>query len=179
MKKFLFYSTIFTVLVLVFGILFIYGVFDVSQGQSRLIGSLHASSEMDVHNQIVEYVHDIGISTSDGWNNFNSLTPESDLTAFRKAISDTKRKKDDLSKYIEAHTFSKKGMEIKNTFNESYQPALEKWLNSFSKTNAFFEEQPVTEENVNSFKGMLSNAHQAFIEAHNAYTEVLNSTRKY
>ena len=105
MKKFLLYSSIFTVIILVLGILFVYGVFDISQGRSQLIGSLHGVTEMDMHNQVVEYAHDIGISTTDGWNQFNSLEPESDLYNFKKAVTDTQKRKDDLSDYIENHSF--------------------------------------------------------------------------
>lgn len=179
MKKLFLYSIGITGVIVVFGLLFVFGIFDFSSGKSELIGASESNSEIDIHNKIVEYVHDVGNITNEITDIFNELSQGADISNFNQKADGIVLKKKEFVNFMDINMYIIGRGEIKEEFNNNYLPALEKCINAFLKAKAYFEAKPVTEENLGMFKGSIENAYNAYIEAHNSYTEVLNSKRKY
>lgn len=177
MKKLVLYSLGFTGFILVIGLLFIYGVFNFSEGKAELIQTMHSSHEMNLHNSIVENVHDIG----------NLMTESFDINnAFeiKANVEKINAKKDNLNLIVENGEFITKQEQLKTSFYNVYKPALEAWTDKATKTIEEMTtegvEQPPNAETMKSiFKNAVQAEYQLYIEAHNEFTEILNKARKY
>jgi predicted PurR-regulated permease PerM len=178
MKRLVLYSLTFTGIVIIFGLFFIYGVFDFSQGKAELITTMHSSSEMDLHNDVVDHVHDIGNLTTE-------IFEINNVYEIGTKVEKIEKHKNELTSIIENRAFTKKQEQIKENFYEIYQPALETWVNEATRLvkEATAEpeegEEVVEEKEEIIFQDAIKAVHELYIEAHNEYTNVLNKARKY
>jgi hypothetical protein len=199
MKKFLLYSGSITGITLLFGILFVYGVFDFSEGKSQLIGDAQTSSyETNLHNNIVEYTHNLGNLMMDAQAAINSFQDGDDLEPFKQKFEQIKLENDSLDSLMSNSAFEHKQESIRTEYFEKYRPALVGWINNASdiiEACAPPEELPPAEEesevieetiaetpqpvNLAALKEPLQNSYDDFVESHNEFIDVLNKTRNY
>ena len=106
MKKFFITSGIILGTTLFFGALFVYGIFDFSDGNAELIQTVNPNQEIQVHNKLVSQVHDIG----------NSIQDTAKVASVRDNLNSTIQRIDNKK--------------IKTTYSETYLPTLENYLNS-------------------------------------------------
>jgi hypothetical protein len=131
MKKILLYSFGGTFLTMIVGGLFVMGVFNFSTGAANLIGAevgLHGSSEIDIHNQIVRDIHDIGNKTKEIIAMIEvegDITDEAAITALAAAGQDIQNKLKDLTALFEGNSFKIDKQVVKDTFLNDYKPAVE------------------------------------------------------
>jgi len=159
MKKILLYSFGATILTMVFGGLFVMGVFNFSTGAANLIGAevgLNGSSEIAIHNQIVRNLHDIGNRTKDIITMIGvegDITDEAAITALAAAGEDIQNNLKNLNKIFESNSFKIDKQVLKDTFLNDYKPAVEELsyllmnLDGRTTEEAKTEPKAVTEEN--------------------------------
>jgi hypothetical protein len=170
MKKFLSYSLIATVLIVVIGVLFIFGTFDLNLGQTNTANSGQTSvNTVKIHNEIVDIIQDLAILSLNINDSYNELNPESDLNDLRNLIQTIKNKKNRLKSIVPNDAV---GVDI---FENEYLPALETFCNSYLKAINYFEEKEYTQESIDSFKNILNESEQKLKEVHNHFVEELNS----
>ncbi|MFC1655478.1 hypothetical protein ACFL3C_01285 [Patescibacteria group bacterium] len=203
MKKFLIYSSSITGATIILGILFVYGVFDFTEGKSQLIGPTHLSSyEMDLHNDIVEYTHGLGNLMMDTQATIGAFEDGGDLGPFNQKFEQIKRENDLLDSLMQNSVFESEQEAIQTEYFETYRPALVSWINSAAEIIKAYappeevvpeeqiavegeevvaEEPPTEPEPINlpALKETLQGSYIQFIEAHNEYIDVLNKRRKY
>ena len=168
MKKFLLYLSATTGIVLVTGVLFVFGVFDFSDGKAQLIGPAHsAADDAELHNRVVDLVHTIGISTQEAVDILNGLKEEDDISTFSVKVDEIAAKRENLVMIFGQNTFIKNRVAIKDAFNTNYLPSLDAWIEAGQKAKESRE------------KESLMNLQAEFIKAHNEYVDVLNNERKY
>ncbi len=176
MKKFLSYSLIATVLIVVIGVLFIFGTFDLNMGQTNTIGSGQGPIDfVKTHNEIVDAIHDLAISSTNIKNFYNEMTPESDLNNLRSQIQTINDKKDKLKSILGNENFKKQQSKTADLFEKEYLPAIETLCNTYLKAISYFEEKEYTQESIDSFKGVLNASEQKLQDAHNNFVDDLNS----
>lgn len=176
MKKFLSYSLIATVLIVVIGALFIFGTFDLNVGQTNTIGSGQVSIDfVKTHNEIVDTIHDLAILSTDAKNFYNELNPESNLNDLKNHIQTINDKKDKLKSIFDNENFKKQQSKTAELFKNEYLPTVETLCNTFLKAISYFEEKEYTQESIDSFKGVLNTSEQKLQEAHNNFVEDLNT----
>lgn len=194
MKKFLIYSGALTGITIIFGILFVYGIFDFSEGKSQLIGPVHsASSETDLHNKIVEYTHNIGNLMMEAQTTISVFGDGGDLSIFKQQFEQIKRENDLMDSLMQNTVFEKKQEALQTEYLEKYRPALVSWINGAAEIiNAYTPpaqeepadagQEPATRQpapNLPTLKETLNASYNQFIEAHNEYVDELNKSRKY
>ncbi len=200
MKKFLIYSSSITGITVLFGILFVYGVFDFSEGKSQLIGPAHLSSyEIDLHNDIVEHAHGLGNLIMEAQATIDTLENGGDIGFFKQQFEQIKKESDLFDFLMQDSAFEHKQEAIKTKYFEIYRPALVSWINGAAKIIDAYtapEQEPPTEKDkaeepaiegevepqpidLPALKETLKNSYNQFIEAHNEYIDVLNKRRKY
>lgn len=175
MKKLAIYSILATLAVVAVGGMFIFGFFDLNLGQLNLIGATqHTFNPAEVHNSVVEKTQEIGLCSSKALKLFEELTPESTLKEIKTEINQISTKLKSLTKIILNNEFINADSETHTVFNNIYLPTTENWLNTYSKALAYFEEKGLTQENIDSFKGIAGISNKELIEAHNKLAETLN-----
>jgi len=176
MKKFLSYSIIATIFIVVFGVMFIFGFFDLKLGQLNLVGSSEITFDpVKVHNEIVEQVHDVAMYTKQTRDLYHSLTPENNFETLKKELEIIEDNKDELEKIVNNQQFADQQYDTLELFNKEYQPTLEEWLNTYLKAVTYFEEKEFTQESIDSFHGVINIAEKEFGTAHNNLVDELNS----
>jgi hypothetical protein len=110
--------------------LFVFGVFNTSSGAANLIGAevglLHGSGEIDIHNQIVRHIHDIGNKTKEITTILEAegdITDENTIESLAKAGEDLQAKLKDLTAIFDGNSFGKDKQILKDTFASDYKPA--------------------------------------------------------
>lgn len=157
-----------------------YGIFDISDGQAQLIGPSKAvKSEVYIHNQIVNYVHDIGISTRDTNNLLNSLGTDLDINILKEEISKLSQEKKSLIDYMGQNSFKRNKQIIEETFENQYLPTVKSYENTYRKLFAYTTAKPLDEISLNSFKEESQKAFEAYTNAHNTFVDELNRVRRY
>lgn len=179
MKKWVLYSLGFTFATVFIGLLFIYGVFDFSSGKSALIGPVKHIDDQEYHDATVEYLHDLGNNSQDVLLAYYSLNEGDILDNFYEKIETLNFEKQKFADYMNTIKLPSDKQLIITTFETNYLPILNNFAESFQNFPAFFEENPVTKENLESFRILIEVSYTDFIAAHNSFTEVLNENRKY
>lgn len=180
MKKFLIYSAGLTAIILVFGVLSVYGFFDLSNGQAQLIGpSKPIKTEVDIHNQIVDNVHSIGINIRELNSTFNEFEADSDINTLKKEVQIIEQKRKSLEDYIAKNAFKRNKQTIEETFENQYLPTVISFENKYKKLFAYTSAKPLDDTSLQSFKNSSSKALNNYIEAHNIFVEELNRVRRY
>ncbi|MFC1600094.1 hypothetical protein ACFL3T_03645 [Patescibacteria group bacterium] len=176
MKKFLSYSIVATLFIVVMGVMVIFGVFDIKSGSLDLIGVNSNVNPVDIHNEIVEEVHSVALGTSEVSQLFSDLNVDSSLDSIKREVETVNDKMRKLNKLIMQLENNNKQAAVTEGY-ESYGKALEVWVNNYLKSFTFFEQKGLSQENIDSFKESINNAQNSLNEAHNSYTEILNSAR--
>ena len=180
MKKFLIYSSGLTAIVLVFGILTVYGFFDLSDGRAQLIGpSKPINTEVAVHNQIVNGVHSIGNNVRDLSEIFRDFQTTSDIQIIKDQLDKISQRKNSLEDQMNTSSLKRGRQTIEDVFNEKYLPAVTAYENSYKKLFAYMEAKPLDETSLSSFKETAEQSYQNYIQAHNAFVDELNRFRRY
>lgn len=163
MKKFLFYSLIATVVIVVTGTLVVFGVFDLQLGQTDL-SAIESSTnkQAQIHNQIVEQTHKIALATTKAKNVYFRLSEESNTDELKNIIDKIIDHKEKLAK-------------IDYDFLNEYKNKLDNITNTFLKTITYFEQKEFTQQSIDSFKEVITKNEQAFEKAHNNLVEELNT----
>lgn len=170
MKKFLIYSSGLTAIVLVFGILSVFGFFDLSDGKAQLIGpSKVMNTEVDIHNKIVDNVHEIGNMARDLNEKFKTFDLSSDINSLKTDVEKISQNKKSLEDT----------MKKSSIFNEEYLPAVAAYENSYKKLFAYTGAKPLDEAVLNSFKNSAQKAFEQYVNAHNSFVDELNRVRRY
>lgn len=172
MKKFLSYSIIVTLFIVVMGAMFIFGVFDIRNGSIDLIGLDTKVNPIDIHNEIVEDLHTVALTASEASILFNQLNPEADLNPIKSNVDIIQNKLRKLNNLIQRLNKA----EITEGY-EAYKDPLESLANHYLKSFTVFEQQGLNEENINSFKEGINDAQNKLNDAHNSFIEILNSER--
>lgn len=176
MKKFLSYSIVATLFIVVFGTLFIFGMFDLGLTQVSLVGSGNNSvSIIESHNSIVENIQKIALYSKNSNKVFNELTPDNGLDSLRIEISNIEDKKAKLLNVINNQQFTKLESATVEEFNNKYLPVLDDWINTNLKAISYFNEKELTEESINSFQGISDLTYEEFTKTHNAFTDHMNT----
>ncbi|MBA4336369.1 hypothetical protein C0416_01160 [bacterium] len=179
MKKFLIYSSGLTAIVLVFGILTVYGFFDISDGKAQLIGpSKVENTQVEAHNQIVNGVHSVGNNARDLNEIFKNFQTTSDIQTIKDQLDKISQKKSSLEDHINKSAL-KNRQAIEDIFNEKYLPAVTAYENSYKKLFAYMEAKPLDETSLGSFKEASQKAFAEYTEAHNTFVDELNRFRRY
>jgi hypothetical protein len=163
MKKFLFYSLIATVVIVITGTLVVFGVFDLQFGQTDL-SAIESSTnkQAQIHNQIVEQTHEIALATTKAKNVYFTLSEESNTDELKNIIDKIIYHKEKLTK-------------IDYDFLNEYKNKLDNITNTFLKTITYFEQKEFTQQSIDSFKEVITKNEQAFETAHNNLVEELNT----
>lgn len=167
--------SIFTVLILLAGVLFVYGAFDFTFGRAQLIGGSKQSQEKILHDKIVVSLHDIG-------NQIQELIVfdiTSDLDEALRKVETLKAKRDKLTDLFEDNTFTSKQKPLKDSYYKIYKPPLDAFIEMFEKAGGYYYENELTEENKNLYSEELQKSSEALIEAHNEHINIVNAKRKY
>lgn len=180
MKKFLIYSAGLTAIAIVFGILSVYGFFDLSDGQAQLIGpSTPIKTEVEIHNEVVDKVHLIGINIKELNETFSEFQTDSDVDILKEQIQILEQRRKSLEDHINKNAFKRNKQAIEDIFAEQYLPTVEKFENNYKKLFAYTSEKPLDDISLQSFKNSSWKALNNYIEAHNIFVEELNRVRRY
>lgn len=167
-------------MVVVFGILTVYGFFNLSDGKAQLIGSSKVvNTEVDVHNHIVDYVHSIGVGIRDLNILLRDFETTSDIDLLKEEIDKFIPKTKSLEKYMAKNSFKRNKQIIEETFSQQYLPAVTTYENTFKKLFAYTSAKPLDETSLNSFKNSTEKAFNNYMEVHNTFVEELNRVRRY
>ncbi len=163
MKKFLFYSLIATVVIVITGTLVVFGVFDLQLGQTN-ISAIESSTnkQAHIHNQIVEQTHNIALATTKAKDIYFTLSEKSNINELKNIVDKIIDRKERLS-YIN-----------ESILNE-YMHALDNITNTFLKSITYFEQKEFTQQSIDSFKEVIKRNEQAFEQAHNNLVDDLNT----
>ncbi|MFC1810405.1 hypothetical protein ACFLZH_02800 [Patescibacteria group bacterium] len=174
MKKFLYYSIVATLFIVVFGTLFIFGMFDLGLNQVSLVGSGNSGANIvESHNSIVENIQKIAIYSKNSNKILNELTPDQGLDSLKNEIKNIEEKKAKLLSVF--NQFTKIESETTEEFNNKYLPVLDDWINTNLKAISYFDEKELSEDSINSFKGVVDLSYEEFTKVHNSFIELLNS----
>jgi len=180
MKKFLTYSFGITILAIIFGVLSVYGFFDVSDGQANLIGSSRTiNTGVGIHNHIVDVVGEIGVDARDLNNFFISFETTSDVTILTEKVDSLLQKKTILKGCMQRAEFRHNKEKIENVFYQKYLPALKSYCNSFKRVLQYSATKPFDDRSLNSFKQTSVKFFNQYQNAHNLLVEELNRARRY
>lgn len=180
MKKFLIYSFGITVIAILFGVLSVYGFFDISDGKAQLIGTSKLTiTDVDIHNQIVTHTHSIGLDIRDLNEIFQSFQTDSDVNILKEKIDTIEQQKKLLEDYMARNSFRRNKQKIEDTFSEKYIPSVSKYENTYKKIFSYASTKPFDETSLNSFKDSANRAFQNYINAHNTFVDELNRVRRY
>ncbi|MBD3156477.1 hypothetical protein GF369_01485 [Candidatus Peregrinibacteria bacterium] len=180
MKKFLLYSTGLTIITLTIGILTVFGFFDVSDGQTNLIGNIApTTTEVDVHNHIVDSIHRIGLRAKDAQETMQSLTPQTPIDELQIIVDSMVQTQKDLDQYIESHTFKRNKQTIQHLCNTTYFPALIQYEYGYRKFFSFASSKALDQKKLDTFKQTITNRFAEYQQAHNMLVDELNRVRRY
>jgi hypothetical protein len=180
MKKFFIYSSGLTAIVLVFGILTVYGFFNVSDGKAQLIGpSKTSNTQVDVHNQIVNSIHSIGTNARDLNETFKNFQTTSDIKIIKDQLEKISQREKSLEENMNKNSLQNNRQAIGTIFKEKYLPAVKSYEGSYEKLLAYTSAKPLDETSLGSFKESANKSYQNYIEAHNAFVDELNRLRRY
>lgn len=180
MRKFLLYSSAFTVLIVIIGIIVIFDVFDFSRGKSQLIGSSYnTDNQIETHNKIVGYVHNIGNTIKNIHSVYYNMQTSADLAFFVESIENLKNQRKTFENYMQQIYSQNIEKDIKNTFNKDYLPAVKDFENQCFNASVFFKQQGFSDKHRKLFESTLSQKYFEFIEKHNLYSSTLNKNRRY
>lgn len=181
MKKFILYSSGLTLLTLVFGLLTVYGFFDVSSGKTQLIGNVAATkTEVDIHNNIVDTIHNIGLQAKKSLETTQALTPETSMIDDLKAKVDKIRKtRESLEQYMERNTFKRNKQTIQQLFKTTYLPTLIQYEYSYRKFFSYASSKAINQKSLDAFSQTISDRFLEYQQAHNIMVEELNRVRRY
>jgi cupin superfamily acireductone dioxygenase involved in methionine salvage len=180
MKKFLVYSSGVTAFAIVFGILSVYGFFDISDGRAQLIGpSRTIQTEVDIHNQIVDNVHSIGINMRELNGTFSEFETTSDINILKEQVKLIESKRKSLEDHVKKNSFKRNKQTIEDTFAKQYLPTVISYENNFNKLFAYTSAKPLDEISLNSFKASAEKTLSNYTQAHNLFVDELNRVRRY
>ncbi|MCD6109197.1 hypothetical protein J7J83_00320 [bacterium] len=180
MKKFIIYISGLTVLVLILGVLIVYGFFDVSGGKAQLIGSSKITNiGLDIHNHIVETVNEIGIGTRDLNDLFADFNLESDIGILEEKVNNISHEIELIKNYMNKNQFRRNKEKIEETFNTDYIIKLINYENAYKRVLAYAKENAFDDISLNSFKKTCQKVFDDYREAHNLFTDQLNRVRRY
>ncbi len=170
MKKFLLYSLVITMFVVVMGTMFIFGIFDIRDGSVNLIGYNTQVNPVDMHNEIVDSLHTIALNSQNAHDLYFELNESSDLNDLEKTVNIIEDKMFKLKKLVLQY-----GDEVMIDGHKIYGNTLEKLVNNYLKSLTFFSQKGLLQENIDSFKNSLEFGQNELNTAHNTFTEILNS----
>jgi len=176
MKKFLSYSLIATLFIVVMGVMVIFGVFDIKTGSLDLIGIETNLNPVDIHNEIVEEVHAVALNTAETSRLFSELNVDSTLDSIKKEVTKVEDKMYKLKRLIMQLENNNKEETITNAY-KTYGKALEIWINNYLKSFTFLDQKGLSEEHLNPIKTEIQAVQNSLNQEHNTYIEILNSAR--
>lgn len=180
MKKFLLYSTGLTLITLAVGILAIFGFFDVSEGQTNLIGSIApTTTEVDVHNHIVDTIHRIGLRAKHSQEIMQSLEPQASIEELQEIVDSMAKTRKALKQYMDNHTFKRNKQTIQHLCNTTYFPALIQYEYGYQKFFSFASSKALDQKTVDAFKQTINSRFAEYQQAHNMLVDELNRVRRY
>lgn len=158
--------------IVVMGTMFIFGIFDIRDGSVNLIGYDTRVNPVDTHNAVVETVHSIALNSQDAHELYFELNEGSELQELDKTVNIVEDKMFKLKKQI-----LKLDNEVIIDNHTVYNNTLEKLVNNYLKALTFFDQKGLTQTNIDSFKNSLKSEQTDLNNAHNAFTEILNTER--
>lgn len=175
MKKFLSYSLIATVVIVVFGAMVILGVFDFNMGQVNT-----ASSSIDpviIHNEVVEHSQDFAIDVENLYSSYHQLSEASFVNEFKEELNKTINTKGKLTHAVSNQYIKDKQKDTLDFYYDEYLPVADDVTNTYLKAITYFEEKEFTQNAIDSFKNVINSNNQEFQNLHNEFVEILNSHR--
>lgn len=180
MKKFIFYGTGLTLATLIFGLLTVYGFFDISDGKTQLIGSISPiRTEVDIHNNIVDTIHRIGLQAKKSEETMRSITPETSIDELKTIINTLQEKRESLEKQIEGNAFERNKQTIQQLFNATYLPTLIQYERGYRKFFSYASSKALDQKSLETFKKTINSRFAEYQQAHNILVDELNRVRRY
>jgi len=175
MKKFLSYSLIATLVIVVFGVLVTLGVFDFNMGQVNTTST--SIDPVAIHNEIVEHSQDFAIDINNLYSDYHQLSEASVINEFKENLNKSINTKGKLTHAVSNQYIKDKQKETLDFYYDEYLPLADDVTNTYLKAITYFEEKEFTQSSIDSFKNVINSNNQEFQNLYNEFVEILNSHR--
>ena len=139
MKKFLSYSLIATLVIVVFGVLVTLGVFDFNMGQVNTTST--SIDPVAIHNEIVEHSQDFAIDINNLYSDYHQLSEASVINEFKENLNKSINTKGKLTHAVSNQYIKDKQKETLDFYYDEYLPLADDVTNTYLKAITYFEEK--------------------------------------